>query len=118
MFLVYGGVELKVERYCDASFQFEKDCCTSQSGHIFILNSGVVSWKSSKQRTIADSTIEAEYISISKSTKKAIWIKIFITELNVVPSIVDPISLYYDNNGVISQTKEPRSHQRSNHVLR
>ena len=36
----------------------------------------------------------------------------------MVPSIVDPISIYCDNNGAITQAKEPISHQRSKHVLR
>ncbi len=39
-------------------------------------------------------------------------------ELSVVPSIVNPVTLYCDNNGAIAQAKEPRSHQRSKHVLR
>ena len=33
-------------------------------------------------------------------------------------SIVDLIPLYCDNNGAIVQEKEPRSHQRSKHVLK
>ncbi|WRX10535.1 Reverse transcriptase [Theobroma cacao] len=37
--------------------------------------------------------------------------------LDVVPNIVDPIPLYCDNNGAIAQAKEPRSHQKSKHVL-
>ena len=36
----------------------------------------------------------------------------------MVPSLVHPILLYCDNNGAIAQAKEPRSHQRSKHVLR
>ena len=36
----------------------------------------------------------------------------------MVPSIVDLILLYCDNNGAITQAKEPRFHQRFNHVLR
>ena len=36
----------------------------------------------------------------------------------MVPSIVGPIPLYCDNNGVIAQAKESRSHQRSKHVLK
>ena len=36
----------------------------------------------------------------------------------MVPSIVDPIELYCDNNGAIAQAKEPRSHQRTKHILR
>jgi hypothetical protein len=41
-----------------------------------------------------------------------------MTELGVVPSASGPLELYCDNNGVIAQAKEPRSHQKSKHVLR
>ena len=37
------------------------------------------------------------------ATKKAVWISKFIYELGVVPSIVDPILLYCDDNGVIAK---------------
>ncbi|KAL4308100.1 hypothetical protein GQ457_01G012970 [Hibiscus cannabinus] len=74
--------------------------------------------ESSKQDTIADSTTEAEYIAASEAAKEAVWIKNFITELGVIPSIADVVDLYCDNNGAIAQAKEPRSHQRSKHILR
>ncbi|KAK8557131.1 hypothetical protein V6N13_035235 [Hibiscus sabdariffa] len=79
---------------------------------------GSIIWKSSKQDTVADSTTEAEYIAASEAAKEAVWIKKFITELGVVPSIKDAVDLYCDNNGAIAQAKEPRSHQRSKHILR
>ena len=117
LFLIYGGAELQVRGFTDASFQSDKDDCKSQSGYVFILNCGAVSWKSSKQVTTADSTTEAEYIAASEAAKEAILIKKFITELEVVPSIADPILLYCDNNGAIAQAKEPRAHHRSKHIL-
>ena len=67
---------------------------------------------------IANSTIEAKYITASNVAKEAIWIKNFINKLGVFPSIADLVHLYCDNNGAIAQAKEPRSHQRSKHVLR
>ena len=118
MFLIYGDSELKVSGYTDAIFQIDKDDYKSQLGFIFLLNGGVVSWKSSKQSTIADSTTEAEYIVASEAAKEAVWMRKFITELEVVPSIFDPITVYCDNNGAIAQAKEPWSQQRSKHVLR
>ena len=42
----------------------------------------------------------------------------FITELGVARSIDGPILLYYDNTGVIAQTKELKAHQRTKHILR
>ncbi|KAK8656121.1 hypothetical protein V6N13_108680 [Hibiscus sabdariffa] len=118
-FLVYGGEEqLSIKGYTDASFQTDKDDLRSQSGFVFRLNGGAVSWKSSKQDTVDDSTTEAEYIAASKAAKEAVWIKKFVTELGVVPSISDALELYCDNNGAIAQAKEPISHQRSKHILR
>ena len=102
VFLIYRDVDLIVNGYIDASFQSDKDDSKSQSGYVFTLNGGAVSWKSSKQETIADSTTESEYIVASKAAKEAVWIKKFITELRVVPSIVHPILLYCDNNGAIA----------------
>ncbi|KAK8669905.1 hypothetical protein V6N13_104673 [Hibiscus sabdariffa] len=119
VFIVYGGEEeLRIKGYTDASFQTDKDDSQSQSGFVFCLNGGAVSWKSSKQDTIADSTTEAEYIAASEAAKEVVWIKKFITGLGVIPSISDVVDLYCDNNGAIAQAKEPRSHQRSKHILR
>ncbi|KAL4367551.1 hypothetical protein GQ457_05G023190 [Hibiscus cannabinus] len=102
----------------NSCFQTGKDDSRSQSGFVFCLNGDAVSWKSSKQDTVADSTTEAEYIAASEAAKEAVWIKKFITGLGVIPSIVDAVDLYCDNNGAIAQAKEPRSHQRSRHILR
>ena len=38
--------------------------------------------------------------------------------MGIIQSISDPVDLYCDNNGAIAQAKEPRSHQRSKHILR
>ncbi|KAL0448437.1 UNVERIFIED_CONTAM: Retrovirus-related Pol polyprotein from transposon RE2 [Sesamum latifolium] len=83
-----------------------------------LLNGGVVAWNSSKQDTIVDSTIEAEYIATSEATKEAVWTKNYLQKLDVVPSIVEPIVTFCDNNGAIVQVKEPRSHHKSKHILR
>ncbi|KAL0405240.1 UNVERIFIED_CONTAM: Retrovirus-related Pol polyprotein from transposon RE1 [Sesamum latifolium] len=44
--------------------------------------------------------------------------KNYIQELGVVPSIVEPIVIFCDNNGAIAQVKKPRSHHKSKHILR
>ena len=69
---------------------------------VFICNRGAVSWKSSKQGVTADFTIKAKYIATSDAANEAIWIKKFINELGIVPSIESPIPLCCDNNGAIA----------------
>ena len=118
LFLIYGDSDLIVSGYTDASFQSDRDYFKSQSGYVFTLNGGAVSWKSSKQDTTSNSTTKLEYIAASEAAKEAVWIRKSIAKLGVTLSIVDSIPLYCDNNGAIAQAKEPRSHQRSKNVLR
>ena len=118
LFLVYGEEELKLKRYIDSSFQSYPNDSKSTSIFMFTLNGGAISWKSSKQTTIAELTIEAKYISASDATKEAVWLKKFITDLGVIPSISDPIPVLCDNNGAIAQANEPRSHPKLKHILR
>nr|GEV59763.1 ribonuclease H-like domain, reverse transcriptase, RNA-dependent DNA polymerase [Tanacetum cinerariifolium] len=66
MFLVYGEnpkAELRVDCYCDVGFETDRDDTKSQTGYVFILNGGVVDWKSSKQSTTIMSATKAEYIA-------------------------------------------------------
>ena len=67
-----------------------------------MLNGGAVSWKNSKQETVADSTTESEYIAATEAAKEAVWIKNFIILLGVVPSILDPLEILCDNNRAIA----------------
>ncbi|XP_010529075.1 PREDICTED: dihomomethionine N-hydroxylase-like [Tarenaya hassleriana] len=96
-FLLYSGHEneLVVSGYTDASFQSNVDDFRSQSSFVFILNGGIVSWKSSKQGTIADSTIETKYVASSDATKEVVQIKKFVGDL----VIDDRIKLWREREG-------------------
>ncbi|PKI51478.1 hypothetical protein CRG98_028189 [Punica granatum] len=57
-----------------------------------------------------------DMVLVYVGAKEAIWIRKFVTELGIVHSINSPVELYCDNTGVIAQTKELRSHQKSKHI--
>lgn len=117
--LVLGGNDtLRVDGYSDANFQTDRDNFRSQSGWIFLLNGGAVTWKSSKQDTVADSTCESEYIAASEASKEAAWLRNFIGDLGVVPTIQEPMELFCDNEGAVALTKEPRDHGKTRHIDR
>ena len=80
MFLIYGGdKELIISGYVDASFDTDLDDSKSQTGYMFTLNGGAVSWCSSKQSVVAGSTCEAEYIAASEGANEGVWMKGFIS---------------------------------------
>ena len=62
------------------------------------------------------SSTELEYIAASEASSEAIWMKCFITELGVVPSALDPMTIYCENMGAIANAQEPRSHKKMKHI--
>ncbi|KAA0032108.1 gag/pol protein [Cucumis melo var. makuwa] len=90
----------------------------SRSGSVFTLNGGAVVWRSIKQSCIADSTMKAEYVAACEAAKKAVWLKKFLTDLEVVLNMHLPITLYFDNSGAVATSREPRSHKREKHIER
>lgn len=119
MYLVSGGkYELSVKGYVDASFQTDLDKSRYQFGFMFTLNGGVVTWSSYKQETIVDSIIESQYITTNEVTKEAVWLKKLLIYLGIVPSIVEPVEIFSDNEGAVVLTKEPRDHKCMMHIKR
>ena len=98
MFLVYGGdKELVVNGYVNASSDTDPDDSKSETGYVFILNGGAVSWCSSKQSIVVRSMCEAEYIAASEATNEGVWMKEFISDLGVIPSALGPMKIFFDN---------------------
>lgn len=44
-------------------------------GAVFLVQGGAVAYKSEKQKSVASSTAEAEYIALSMARKMAIWVR-------------------------------------------
>ena len=65
-------------------------------------------WSLKRQTTIAQSSIEAEYIAASKATKEAIWIRRLLEKL-YQPEIY-PIPMHCNNQGSIALAKNPKNH--------
>ncbi|GJU17048.1 retrotransposon protein, putative, ty1-copia subclass [Tanacetum coccineum] len=54
---------IMVSCYTDVGYLTDADDLKSQTGYVFVLNGGVVDWKSAKQSIFATSSAEAEYIA-------------------------------------------------------
>ena len=92
---MYGGLEeLIVNGYTDVACQTDVEDSKSQSGFVFCLNRGAVSWKRSKQDTVADSTTESAYIAASEATwirsvnKNTTWYRVIIVSYSKFCSMV------------------------------
>lgn len=61
--------------YCDADWASDIDSRRSVTGYVFLYQGAAISWNTRKQSTIAGSTTEAEYMSLSAASSEAIWLK-------------------------------------------
>jgi len=100
--------------FCDSDYAGDFITAKSTSGFIFLLACGVISWKSKLQSIIAQSSTEAEYISLSLAAKEAIFLKTLLEELGFYNQIKLPI--YCDNNGAIELANNPKFHERTKHI--
>ncbi|KAA0060706.1 gag/pol protein [Cucumis melo var. makuwa] len=116
--LVYGAKDLILTGYTDSDFQTDKDSKKFTSGSMFTLNGGLVVWRSINQGYIVDSTMEAEYVVAYEVAKEAVFLRKFLHDLEVVPNMNLHITLYCDNNRVVANSKESRSHKRGKHIER
>ncbi|RVX00778.1 Retrovirus-related Pol polyprotein from transposon TNT 1-94 [Vitis vinifera] len=78
---------LEIVGYSDSDFAGCLDSRRSTSGYIFMLVGGAVSWKSVKQTLIASSTMEAEFIACYEASNHGIWLRNFVTQLQIVDGI-------------------------------
>ena len=60
--------------------------------------------------------MEAEYIAVCEVAKESVWLKKFYTDLEVVPDLDKPLAFYCNNSGVVTSSKELRSHKRGKHI--
>jgi ATP-binding cassette subfamily B (MDR/TAP) protein 1 len=74
--LVYGESkeELDVKGYISTSYKADSDDEKSQTGYVFMVNGGAVSWRSCKQSLKAKSAMESEYIATTDVANEAVWL--------------------------------------------
>ncbi|KAL0352068.1 UNVERIFIED_CONTAM: Retrovirus-related Pol polyprotein from transposon TNT 1-94 [Sesamum calycinum] len=106
----------KVVGYSDPDFVGCIDSRKSTSGYNFMIASGVVSWRSVKQTSIATSTVEAEFVSCFEATSQGVWLKSFISRLRIIDSISKPLKIYSDNSAVVFMARNNKSKSQSKHI--
>jgi hypothetical protein len=90
--------------YADADWASDHISRKSVTGYIIKLAGGAVSWVSRKQKTVALSSTEAEYMCLSDTTRQIVWIESLFKELNFD---ISNVALCGDNQGAIFLASNP-----------
>ena len=104
---------MKLIGYADANYATDTDNRVSVSGYTFLMNGSAVTWTSKKQGSVAKSTTEAEYVSLSQSASEAVWIIQFMKSLDYN---IDQVEINCDNQGALLLSNNSVYHARTKHI--
>ncbi|XP_041564465.1 secreted RxLR effector protein 161-like [Drosophila elegans] len=111
--LVYKRSGKDLVGYADADWAANIDDRRSFSGFAFKFAGAAISWECRKQRTVALSSTEAEYMALFDSSKEAVHLRSFLQE--ILGQLKTTI-IYNDNQGAGQLTRNPVFHKRTKHV--
>ena len=99
--------------YSDADYGGDLQDRKSTSGMVFTLFGGAISWASTKQKTVATATVEAEYIALTPAVKEALWLKQLFEEISIP---MGPIELKTDAQGALDLATNARFSQKTKYI--
>ena len=111
--ILYSDTNLSMFGYSDVDFAGDTDDQKSRTGYCVLLGGGIIYWTSHKQGLVADSTTVSEFITMVETSKEAIWLSRFLSNLNCSRTL--PVVLHCDNQGAIQLVKNPVYHRQTKH---
>ena len=113
--IVYtGGQGVVLGGSTDADWAGDPETRRSTSGYIITLGGAPVSWRSSRQKCLATSSCEAEYVAACAASQDLVWLRRVLDELGFVQE--GPSILFEDNQGCIRHAKNQTDHGRMKHI--
>jgi hypothetical protein len=114
-----GGDHEYFVLYSDADWATDKVDRKSVSGSIAMFFGGPTSWSSKKQRSVATSSCESEYMALASCVKQGQWIAQILRDLGYAKYIgknSNLVQMFGDNQGAIALTENAHLNDRSKHV--
>ena len=105
---------LVITGYSDSDLAGDMDDRKSTRGMVFYLNDSLISWNSQKQKTVALSSCEAEFMAAIAAACQALWLRSLLAELT--GEELKKIKLFVDNKSAIALMKNPVFHGCSKHI--
>ncbi|BEI82287.1 hypothetical protein CcaverHIS002_0301550 [Cutaneotrichosporon cavernicola] len=114
MTLQLGGAPAPLTVYTDSDWCADRDQRRSTSSLAAFLNGSLINWSSRRQRLVAHSTMEAEYIAAADASHEILWMRTLLNEIGL--PMTQPTQLHIDNQAAIRLAANPTLHERSKHI--
>ncbi len=100
--------------YVDADYGGCRDTRRSTLGYVFTMAGGAVTWSSKRQATVALSTVEAEYVAMSRCAQQMVWMQTWLDEVEIVHAMLGVVK--GDSRGAIALAKTTKDHRKVKHI--
>jgi len=100
--------------YVDADYGGCRDTRRSTSGYVFTMAGGAVTWSSKRQATVALSTVEAEYVAMSRCAQQMVWMQTWLDEVDIAHKL--PGIIKGDSRGAMALAKNTKDHGKVKHI--
>ncbi|CAI7835359.1 unnamed protein product, partial [Closterium sp. NIES-54] len=100
--------------HSDASWADDQATQRSSQGYSFSLDSGSVSWRSTRLSSVLGSSCEAEIYAGAMAAQELRWLTYLLTDLGEWPC--SPPVLYVDKKAMIALCREQRLEHRTKHI--
>ena len=94
-----------IEGFSDADWNTLSGDSLSTTSYIFTLGSDAICWKSKEQTIIANSTMEAELITLASASEEANWLRDLLYEIPLWEKPIPPILIHCDSTAAIGKVK-------------
>ena len=100
--------------YSDSNWGENKDDRHSTSGQVFTLANGAISWTSQRQKTVALSVGESEYMELAATGHQCAWLRSFSVEIGF--PFTQATTICADNQAAIFLAINPAVERRTKHI--
>lgn len=114
----YAGTSKRddMQAFSDADHASDPVDRKSVRGYVFMISGGAVCYSSTKQRSVAGSTAEAEYIALSMASRQAIWTRRVVSSIEGTPENCAVPILFGDNKASIQLSKGVSNTSKIKHI--
>jgi hypothetical protein len=108
------GSPLDLQAFTDSDWGGIADGGRSTTAYIIYLGSNILSWRSTRQKSVSRSSTEAEYKALANGAAELSWVQNLLLELCF--SMQKSPTLFCDNAGATYLCANPVYHSRMKHV--
>jgi hypothetical protein len=109
-----GGIDARLVGHSDSDWAGDPDSSRSRTGWLVHLAGCLVSWRAVVQKSVSQSSCEAEYVAAAALANELVWWRLLCSELGY--PMTGPTPIRCDSEAAVGLAKHPGSFEATKHI--